>query len=355
MKNVLLLVLDFDGVLTDNRVQVHQSGEESVWCHRGDGWGIARLKEAGFDIVVLSTETNPVVSARCRKLKIEALQGFDDKSAALQQLAHERRLSPQQIAYVGNDLNDLACMQWVGWPIAVADAVPAIRAVAKWVTQLPGGRGAVREVADRLLLDAHDKDPSLEWARKSIWRFMELNQAMAASDELLTHILTAAQTITAVLQAGSRVFVFGDMPSAAAALLLTDIIGRLVHELGAVPPIVLTANTQPENRTPNEDADDIALVLQLGAQARAGDMAVGITVTGDSPGVLRAMDRARHAGLRTLALTGATGGLVHAVSDVSICAPSHEPRTIQDAHLLICRVLADCMGRTLLDDKPNGL
>lgn len=355
MKHVVLLVLDFDGVLTDNRVQVHQSGEESVWCHRGDGWGIARLKDAGFDIVVLSTETNPVVTARCRKLNIEALQGCDDKAAALRQLAHDRKLSPQQIAYVGNDLNDLSCMQWVGWPIAVADAVPEIRALAKWVTHLPGGRGAVREVTDRLLHDACEKDTSLERARKSIWRSIELNQAMAGSSELLTHLLTAAQTIATVLQGGGRVFVFGDAPSAVAARHLAAVIGRLADDPHAMPPAVLTVDRHPESRTPNHDVDDLALVVQLGAQARAGDMAVGITVPGDSSGVLRAMDWARLTGLHTLALTGASGGQMQAVSDICLCAPSQEPRTIQDAHLLVCRVLADCTERILRDDSPDDL
>src|SRR6266853_1758314 len=119
MKEVLLVVFDFDGVMTDNRVQVHQSGEEAVWCHRGDGMGIARLKDAAFEVVVLSKERNPVVTARCRKLNIQAIQSCDDKLTALQQFAAERNLSPSQIAYVGNDINDLSCMQWVDWPIAV--------------------------------------------------------------------------------------------------------------------------------------------------------------------------------------------------------------------------------------------
>ena len=69
--DVDLLVLDFDGVMTDDRVLVDQHGIESVACHRGDGWGIARLRDAGVPIVVLSTETNPVVAARCEKLRIE--------------------------------------------------------------------------------------------------------------------------------------------------------------------------------------------------------------------------------------------------------------------------------------------
>ena len=142
--------------MTDNRAWIDQEGQEAVVVHRGDGWGIARLREAGLEIVVLSTETNPVVAARCRKLKLCHLQGCNDKLTALQSLAGERQLHASQIAYVGNDVNDLTCMQWVGWPIAVADAVPEIKTIARFVTKQPGGAGAVREVADCFLRNRPD-------------------------------------------------------------------------------------------------------------------------------------------------------------------------------------------------------
>jgi N-acylneuraminate cytidylyltransferase len=146
-----LLVLDFDGVMTDNRVLVGQDGAEAVLCHRGDGWGIARLAEHGMKIMVISTEKNRVVEARCKKLGLESIQGCDDKLSELKRVAQRLELTPREIAYVGNDVNDLECMQWVGMPIAVADAMPKILEVARAVTTRPGGFGAVREVADWLI------------------------------------------------------------------------------------------------------------------------------------------------------------------------------------------------------------
>lgn len=148
---VRLLVLDFDGVMTDNRVLVGQEGDEAVWCHRGDGWGIARLKEAGVEVVVISTETNPVVATRCRKLGVDCIQGCDDKLSELKALVQRAGLRPQRVAYVGNDVNDLDCMGWVGVPIAVADAAPEVQAEARLCTRCRGGQGAVREVADWIL------------------------------------------------------------------------------------------------------------------------------------------------------------------------------------------------------------
>jgi N-acylneuraminate cytidylyltransferase len=148
---ISLLVLDFDGVMTDNRVFVNQNGAETVLCDRSDGWGIARLKEAGVDVIVLSTETNSVVSARCQKLGVPCIQGSNHKLVKLQELVQQRSLTPEQVAYVGNDVNDLECMQWVGMPIAVANAVPEVRSMSCLVTTQRGGEGAVREICDLIL------------------------------------------------------------------------------------------------------------------------------------------------------------------------------------------------------------
>jgi N-acylneuraminate cytidylyltransferase len=146
-----LIVLDFDGVLTDNRVWVDQNGMERVAAHRGDGMGISRLKKAEFEVIVLSTETNPVVAARCEKLKIEAHQGIDDKAPALNNLLKERKINPEHVVYVGNDVNDLPCFPLVGCAVAVADAHADILSHADLILSTKGGFGAVRELSDLIL------------------------------------------------------------------------------------------------------------------------------------------------------------------------------------------------------------
>jgi N-acylneuraminate cytidylyltransferase len=148
---VRLLALDFDGVLTDNKVLVDQDGREAVWCSRADGWGIARLVEAGVEVAIISTETNPVVAARARKLRVRCIQGCLDKRFALEQLAAELNLGAEQVAYVGNDENDRECLEWSGAAIAVADAAPDIRAICALCTVAEGGQGAVREIAGWIL------------------------------------------------------------------------------------------------------------------------------------------------------------------------------------------------------------
>jgi YrbI family 3-deoxy-D-manno-octulosonate 8-phosphate phosphatase len=151
LNGIKLLGLDFDGVMTDNRVLVNQDGRESVLCDRSDGWGLARLKEAGIEVVVISTEANSVVAARCRKLRIDCICSCEDKLSALQTVSLQRSLDSSEIAFVGNDVNDLECLRWVGCPIAVADASDEVKAAARLVTTKFGGRGAVREVSDWLI------------------------------------------------------------------------------------------------------------------------------------------------------------------------------------------------------------
>jgi len=150
-EDVRLVVLDFDGVLTDNRVWVDGDGHEWVAAHRGDGWGIARLRDRGIEVVVLSTETDPVVAARCRKLGIEAVQGVQDKPPALENLLHAHDVDAAHAVYVGDDVNDVPCFSAIGCAFAPADAHPSARRAADRVLTSKGGRGAVRELCDLLL------------------------------------------------------------------------------------------------------------------------------------------------------------------------------------------------------------
>lgn len=160
LRGVRLLVLDFDGVMTDNRVLVMEDGREAVLCSRGDGMGIGLLKAAGIPVAVLSKEINPVVAARCRKLGIPFLQGIEDKLTELRRIVAEHRLDLAQTAFMGNDVNDLQCMSAAGVAIAPADAHPEALRAAALVTAASGGTGAVREVCDLLLEAQAAEEPA---------------------------------------------------------------------------------------------------------------------------------------------------------------------------------------------------
>ncbi|NDJ62409.1 MAG: acylneuraminate cytidylyltransferase [Chloroflexi bacterium] len=151
LADIELLVLDFDGVMTDNRVWVNADGGEMIAANRGDGMGISQVRKSGLEVVVLSRETNPVVSARCRKLGIACQQGVMNKAPALHALMNEYELTPNQVAYVGNDINDIECLDSVGVAVAVADAHPKVLSHANIILSTNGGHGAVREFCDMIL------------------------------------------------------------------------------------------------------------------------------------------------------------------------------------------------------------
>ncbi|MEU6804465.1 N-acylneuraminate cytidylyltransferase [Streptomyces neyagawaensis] len=145
------VVLDFDGTQTDDRVLIDSDGREFVSVHRGDGLGIAALRRSGLKMLILSTEQNPVVAARARKLQIPVLHGIDRKDLALKQWCEEQGIAPERVLYVGNDVNDLPCFALVGWPVAVGSAHDVVRGAARAVTTVPGGEGAIREIAGWIL------------------------------------------------------------------------------------------------------------------------------------------------------------------------------------------------------------
>ena len=145
---IRLVAFDFDGVFTDNMVYVLEDGTEAVRCFRSDGIGLQKLKRLGIESVIISTEANPVVSARARKLKIRCIQDCQDKRAVLEEIALEMGITLNEVAFVGNDINDRACLECVALPIVVQDAFPEVVPLALYQTKRPGGHGAVREVCD---------------------------------------------------------------------------------------------------------------------------------------------------------------------------------------------------------------
>ena len=148
IRAIRLVAFDFDGVFTDNTVYVLRDGSEMVRCFRGDGLGLRKLEQAGIETVIISTETDPVVSVRSRKLGIRCIQGCEDKKGALETIVKEMGISMAQVAFLGNDINDLSCLTSVGLPMVVQDAHPDVLPHARYQTIRQGGHGAVREICD---------------------------------------------------------------------------------------------------------------------------------------------------------------------------------------------------------------
>jgi N-acylneuraminate cytidylyltransferase len=152
-EKVELIVCDFDGVLTDNRVWVDRDGRESVAAYRSDSIRIKELRGTGIEVLILSSEVDAVVAARAKKMGVEAVQGvgIHDKGGALRDVLKQKKLKAENVIFIGNDLNDLPCFEVAGWAVAVADAYPEVLRRADFVLSRPGGHGALRELIDLLL------------------------------------------------------------------------------------------------------------------------------------------------------------------------------------------------------------
>jgi len=148
---VQAIIFDFDGVFTDNRVIINEDGTESVICSRSDGFGISEIKKYGISLLVLSKEKNPVVQKRCEKLGVPSVQGIDDKKTFLAAWLEEKAINPNNVIYLGNDINDIECLISVGCGVVVADAHNDAKKIAKIILKNKGGQGAVRELCDLVI------------------------------------------------------------------------------------------------------------------------------------------------------------------------------------------------------------
>ena len=154
-RNVRLLCVDVDGVLTDGGMYYGPDGEVLKKFNTRDAMGLARVREVGIAVALISGEDSDIVHSRARKLKIDdVFCGVSNKRVAIDELCARQGLALHQVAFIGDDLNDLPALECVGFPCAVADAAAPVKAIAQYVTDKRGGEGAVRELCE-LLIAAH--------------------------------------------------------------------------------------------------------------------------------------------------------------------------------------------------------
>jgi 3-deoxy-D-manno-octulosonate 8-phosphate phosphatase (KDO 8-P phosphatase) len=145
---IKLIVLDFDGVLTNNKVLLNDQGEEFVSCSRADGIAFDALKVLKVQTIILSTEKNKVVSSRAKKLQVECIQGIENKKDKLMELIKKYKLDKDEILYVGNDINDISAMSLCELTFCPSDSHEAVKSVVKVVLKTKGGEGVVREILE---------------------------------------------------------------------------------------------------------------------------------------------------------------------------------------------------------------
>lgn len=151
LDDVSAFIFDFDGVLTNNKVLIDEMGKESVYCNRSDGLAFNLLHKLNKPVFILSTEKNPVVAIRAKKLNTPVIHGAKNKVESLISLAKEEGLQLEKILYIGNDLNDYQVMKKCGFALCPSDAHDEIKNISDVVLKTRGGEGVIRELIEDIL------------------------------------------------------------------------------------------------------------------------------------------------------------------------------------------------------------
>jgi D-sedoheptulose 7-phosphate isomerase len=346
----LLLALDVDGVLTDGSVTITPSGEEAKGIAFRDLDALAKARRAGLRIALVTGEEGPLVMAIAAKAGAEfVLPAAKDKVAALEALSANAAVPLSRICFVGDADRDALAFPMVGMSICPANGSRAARRTASKVLTAKGGAGAVEEAVELLLADGDEGDlrPGFE---NTLRRIAE--DSLRAHEKLILESMPTlaeiASVITRALKSGRRILFCGNGGSAADAQhVAAELVGRFALEREPFPALALTTDTSILTAVGNDwDFKDI-FSRQVRAHARHGDVVVGISTSGKSANVVRALEVARECGAVTIAFTGRNGNNVAKAADYSFKAPDAGTPRVQELHLLawhgICEVVEAAM------------
>lgn len=155
-KKIKLVITDVDGVLTDGGMYYSEKGDELKKFNTRDGVGVRLLQEAGIDVCIMTNESTDIVRHRAEKLNISLVfQSVMDKKAKAIEILKENGLQPDEVAYIGDDINDIEVMKLVGFSATVSDGINIVKETADYICSKKGGEGAFREFADLILLNMH--------------------------------------------------------------------------------------------------------------------------------------------------------------------------------------------------------
>lgn len=186
----------------------------------------------------------------------------------------------------------------------------------------------------------------------SIEESIATKRLLLHSEEMIGTIARVSEILIDAMQEGNKVLLFGNGGSAADAQhLAAEFVGRFAFDRPAMPALALSVNTSCVTAIGNDYGFELVFARQIEALGRAGDVAIGISTSGKSPNIMRALSAAKKMGLHTVALTGGTGGLAKDVVDYCICAPSNETPRIQECHILIGHIIAELVEQTIFHEQ----
>lgn len=347
-----VLALDVDGVLTDGRVELTPNGEETKGIAFRDLDALAAARRAGLRIALVTGESGPLVDVIAKRTGAEhVISGAKDKLAAIRELSSRMRTDLKTVCFVGDADRDSQAFESVGLALAPSDASQRARQRAHRVLSRPGGSGAVAEAVE-IVLSAND-DSVLDSARHDALA-RPLQESLLAHQRMLAQSLPVlsdiARVLVVALRSGRKILLCGNGGSAADAQHVAgELVGRFARERAPWPAIALTTDSSILTAIGNDWAFEQVFARQVRGLAKPGDVVAGISTSGRSPNVVRALEAAAECGARRIAFTGEEGGPVARAADWVFRAPSSATPRVQELHILawhaICEVVETCLTR----------
>lgn len=346
-----LLIFDIDGVLTNGRTALTASGDEFKQLGFRDIDAVKRLARDGVQIAFVTGEDNPLVDVVAARFGVtHIVRNAKDKLSAIEQIALKRGLALSDIWYVGDANRDAPALARVGAGFAPADASPEARAAAHRILKSTAGNGVAEEVESIWRSVAAEDHSTMEAEMRRIVRDSIEAHERALSQSLPVWI-DVAQTFIRALRTGHKLMFFGNGGSAADAQHVAgEFVGRFLRESIPYPAIALTTDTSILTAVGNDWEFEDVFARQVRALARPGDVAVGITTSGNSPNVLRGLQVAREIGATTIGFTGGTGGKLPQYSDICFIAPAPITPRIQELHLMAWHTICELVEAHLVDN-----
>ncbi len=358
VSDIEVLALDIDGVLTDGRVGLSPGGPERKELAFRDLDAITAARRAGLRIALVTGEDGPMVRVIADRIQPDhVIAGAKDKHAALQSLAQIMSSEPGNICFVGDADRDALAFGGVGLGLAPADASPRARARAHRVLANRGGAGAVAEAVDIVLelIDDVRRGAERETALSRV-----IDESLAAHrrmrDESVAALSQVAQMLVRSLRSGNKLLLCGNGGSAADAQHVAgEIVGRFALDRDPWPAMALSTDTSILTAIGNDWTYDDIFARQVHAFAKSGDVVCGISTSGGSTNVVRALEAARARGATTLAFTGENGGAVADAADLVFRAPATQTPRIQELHILAWHGICEVVERTLVEGSAHEL
>lgn len=354
MTTLQVLALDVDGVLTDGRVALTPNGEETKAIAFRDLDALTAARSAGLRIALITGEDGPLVDIIAKKTGAEyVLRGAKDKLAAIGLLARHMQVSHESICFVGDADRDAKAFASVGLALAPADASSRARKEAHHVLKSAGGSGAVAEAVELLvsMTRASHAPPGRQQVFANI-----ISESIAAHRAMLAESIGQLSIISDVLiqciALGNKILFCGNGGSAADSQhVAAELVGRFARERDPWPAISLTCDTSILTAVGNDWEFEQVFSRQVRALANPGDVVVGISTSGKSPNVVRALEAARKKGAITIGFTGAQGGPIADAADHAFRAPSSATPRVQELHILAWHSICEVVEATLAPDS----